>query len=266
MNSLVSIIMPAYNAERYIKEAIHSVLSQTYANWELLIINDGSQDSTQQVIDGYNDDRIKKFQQENKGVSAARNLGLKNMTGAFFCFLDADDVIPRDSIESRVLVFKDSSIDFVDGIVEKRGESMFDILEVWTPKFEGEPLADLVRLTGNSFFGPSWMIRKRQVGTLFREGLTHGEDLLFYIESALKGGRYTFVDRTVLQYRVHSISAMSDLDKLGLGYVKLKQLLLTLDIDSKLVKVYSRKIKTIMFKSYLNRFQFLKAFRYLFCI
>ncbi len=119
MNNLVSIIMPAYNAEEYIEEAIRSVLSQTYQNWELFIINDGSTDTTEDKIASFTDERIKYYKKKNGGVSSARNLGLENMKGDFFCFLDADDYFTSNSLESRIAVFKsDKLISFVDGSVD----------------------------------------------------------------------------------------------------------------------------------------------------
>ena len=97
----VSIIMPVYNAGKYINRAIDSVINQSFQNWELLIINDGSTDDSEHKINEYSDKRIKYFQQINQGVSSARNQGLRHMNGGYFCFLDADDYLPSGSIESR---------------------------------------------------------------------------------------------------------------------------------------------------------------------
>ena len=82
----VTIIMPAYNSGKYIADTIKSVLSQQYAYWELLIIDDGSTDNTREVVQTFKDGRIKMFAQPNAGVSAARNNGLEQMSGSFFCF------------------------------------------------------------------------------------------------------------------------------------------------------------------------------------
>ena len=91
---LVSVIMPAYNAERHIAESIGSVISQTYNNWELLITDDRSNDATQQIINEYaiNDSRIKLFiNEQNGGAGVARNNSIKQANGRFIAFLDADD-------------------------------------------------------------------------------------------------------------------------------------------------------------------------------
>src|SRR5690606_24934270 len=139
-NNLVSIIMPAYNATTYIADAIESVLHQTHPHWELLIINDGSKDNTEEIIKPFlSDSRIQYFKQENKGVSAARNVGLKNMKGDYFCFLDADDVLPPNSLADRLKIFQtNSQVKYVDGVVEKKDHSLKQILLIYIPAF---PLA-----------------------------------------------------------------------------------------------------------------------------
>lgn len=91
MKPKVSIIIPAYNVENYIGEAIQSVLKQTYQDFELLVVNDGSTDRTLDVIDTYTDRRIRVINQVNSGVSVARNVGIDNATGEYIAFLDGDD-------------------------------------------------------------------------------------------------------------------------------------------------------------------------------
>ena len=103
-NPLVSVIMPAYNAEKYIDEAIDSVISQTFANWELIIVNDGSTDDTQKIVEAYvsSDTRIKLINQENKRLGAARNEGIKNANGEWVAFLDADDLWINTKLEKQL--------------------------------------------------------------------------------------------------------------------------------------------------------------------
>ena len=132
----------------------------------------------------YKDNRIRYFEQENKGVSAARNLGLAHMKGDYFCFLDSDDVLPVYSIESRIKIFnKFPELDFVDGQVIKKDHQLKETLKIWSPSFRGNPLRDLVKLTGRSFLGLTWMV-KRKSGKSYKlqDGLTHCEDLYFYLK------------------------------------------------------------------------------------
>jgi glycosyltransferase involved in cell wall biosynthesis len=91
-NPQITVLMPAYNAENYIAEAISSVLKQSFADFELLIVNDGSSDKTVKIIQSFKDSRIVLIQQENKGISAALNSGLKHSRAQYIARFDADDI------------------------------------------------------------------------------------------------------------------------------------------------------------------------------
>ncbi len=117
---LVSIVMPAYNAAFTIAESISSVLGQTYENWELIIIDDGSTDGTSSAITPFlSDKRICLIEQENAGVAAARNRGIKQSAGEFISFLDADDLWIKDKLARQVEMFR-SSKDPALGLVYSR--------------------------------------------------------------------------------------------------------------------------------------------------
>lgn len=105
VSPLVSIIIPTYNAENYISETIRSIENQNYTNWELIIIDDGSKDSTKKLISKFAliDKRIKYFYQNNQGSPIAKNLGLSIAKGDYIQFLDADDIISYDKIFEQVL-------------------------------------------------------------------------------------------------------------------------------------------------------------------
>lgn len=101
MNSLVSIIVPVYNAERYLSRCIDSILEQSFTDFELLLINDGSNDNSAGICDEYvaKDSRVLVFHKENGGASAARNYGLDKAVGKYVCFIDADDWVGKDYIK-----------------------------------------------------------------------------------------------------------------------------------------------------------------------
>ena len=109
---LVSIILPVYNGERFIASAIASVMSQTYTNWELLIVNDGSDDESASIIEGFStkDNRIRSFHQPNGGVNSARAKGVDNAGGEYLTFLDADDTL----IPAALQVMTDALSETVD--------------------------------------------------------------------------------------------------------------------------------------------------------
>src|SRR5699024_4081686 len=102
-NPLVSVILPVYNAEDYISDAIQSVLNQTYTDWELIVVDDGSTDQTKKVINPFlEDDRIRYFYQENGGQGSARNKGIERAKGIYLALLDADDVWKVDKLQSQL--------------------------------------------------------------------------------------------------------------------------------------------------------------------
>jgi glycosyltransferase involved in cell wall biosynthesis len=105
-NTVVSILMPVYNGEKYLREAIDSVLAQTYTNFEFIIINDGSTDQTQKIIDSYHDERIKCIKQDNQGVAKALNNGIKVAKGAYIWRHDADDICLPDQLEKQIYFLK----------------------------------------------------------------------------------------------------------------------------------------------------------------
>jgi glycosyltransferase involved in cell wall biosynthesis len=107
---LVSIITPLYNGEKYIAETIESVLSQTYTNWEMIIINDGSTDNSVTIVENYlNDPRISLLQQKNQGSAAARNNGIRNAQGQYISLLDADDIWEPDFLDSQIAFIKEKN-------------------------------------------------------------------------------------------------------------------------------------------------------------
>ena len=98
-NELISVIINVYNAEKYIKKCLESVINQTYKNIEILIINDGSTDDTLKICKSYKDKRIKIITTENQGLSISRNVGIDNAKGNYLYFVDADDFILEDTVE-----------------------------------------------------------------------------------------------------------------------------------------------------------------------
>jgi len=105
----VSIIMPAYNAENTIKNTIESILNQNYDNYEIIVVDDGSTDNTQNIVKNIDNSKIKYFKLEtNKGVSNARNFGIEKATGNYIMFIDSDDLYLDTMIEKMVNGIKES--------------------------------------------------------------------------------------------------------------------------------------------------------------
>jgi glycosyltransferase involved in cell wall biosynthesis len=106
--SLISVIIPVYNGEKTIRETIESVLSQTFRDFELIILNDGSQDSTLEVVSSIQDSRLKVFSHPNAGLAASRNRGTFHAVGEYISFIDADDLWTPDKLETQLKALQDN--------------------------------------------------------------------------------------------------------------------------------------------------------------
>ena len=251
--AVVSVIMAAFNVESYLYQSIESLIKQSHHDWELIIVNDGSSDKTSDIAKSFNDSRIRYCEQDNQGVSSARNLGLGLMTGDYFCFLDADDAMPQDSIKTRLDVFQQyPDISFVDGVVVYMNEDMKPTGKQYVPSFKGDPYNELLQLNRTCYFGNTWMIkRERDVYYRFNQQMSHAEDLFFYLTIA-KGRKYSYTESPVLYYRERKNSAMKDLAGLEQGYFYLLRIVKEeLQLDPVTFKALKKRIIRIMFLSHL---------------
>src|SRR5690606_8681821 len=124
--ALVSIITPMFNSEAYISETINSVLNQTYTNWELILIDDGSTDRTVNIIKNFmeRDERIKFYELElNSGPAFARNIGINKAKGKYLTFLDADDIWFSNFIESSIEAIEKTRVHFVFSSYKRSDET-----------------------------------------------------------------------------------------------------------------------------------------------
>ena len=115
----VSVIVPVYNVEQYLEECVQSISSQTYQNIEIVLVDDGSKDSSGKMCDdmSLNDDRIVVIHKENGGLSSARNAGIAKATGDYYIFVDSDDVISPSMVESMVSKAKEYETDIVSSLI-----------------------------------------------------------------------------------------------------------------------------------------------------
>lgn len=110
VNQKVSIIIPVYNGEAFLRQSIESALNQTYSNIEVIVVNDGSTDDTEQIALSYKD-KIKYFYKENGGVASALNLGIEEMEGEYFSWLSHDDLYKKDKIKNQIDFINDNTLD-----------------------------------------------------------------------------------------------------------------------------------------------------------
>ncbi len=216
MKGLVSVIIPVYNRENVVAEAVQSVLNQTYTNFEILIIDDGSQDNTPIICRELSekDGRIKFFSTEHGGVSVARNKGLDMATGEFVFFIDSDDYIHPSLIESLISFMErdNSQIAACDSLKIRNKNwaiTLASALEDSTEnigefKKSEEAIDDFFR--GKSPFKTmgAFMIRREFMGdTRFETDLFIGEDFYFMYENLIKNASCTFLKPKRYYSRLH---------------------------------------------------------------
>lgn len=158
-NGKISVIIPTYNCAKTILKSIDSVYSQTYRNYEIIIVDDGSTDNTLEIIRKRNyDDRLKIIVQKNTGVSSARNNGLKNCAGKYVMFLDSDDYMKPEMMQIMLEELSIKKVDLViSGFTYVREEGELDNIP---PKYSGDITAVdeklFIKLYTNSFFNAPW--------------------------------------------------------------------------------------------------------------
>lgn len=213
----VSVIIPCYNAGAYLGDCLDSVLAQDELDFEVIVIDDGSIDNTWDVAKEYakRDARIRVLHQENRGVSAARNLGLSAAKGEWITFVDGDDLVAPDML-SVMLSAADEQTDMVVCAHETFGETQ----ECFWPqtqwyRLRGEKrrrAAALRLIEGDSILNIMCnKLHRRELlereGIRLAEGVAIAEDALFNLEAVLCGNGIAYVNRVTYRYRIHSQSA-----------------------------------------------------------
>lgn len=203
---LVSVIIPAYNAERFLPDALASVLRQTWSRLEAIVVNDGSSDGTSVLADhlAAADQRVRVIHKKNGGLSSARNAGIKAAAGDFLCFLDADDILLPDKIERQLsFLQRTPSCDLVYSDHYLGDEKLTPVsLECKRPP--SIPMRELLAYR-TWFASMSPLMRsdfQRRVG-LFDEGLMACEDWDFW-NRASWCGVFGYLPGPVAVYRTHS--------------------------------------------------------------
>lgn len=181
---LVSVIIPVYNAEKYLRKCIEQISSQTYTNTEIILVDDGSSDNSLSICREYSakDSRIRVFTKENAGVSSARNMGMDEATGQWIMFLDSDDWLENNAIEKLVTTASDNeadvvlfeySVDYPDGrSVVHQHKNLEGKMSIQNAVYH--------TISGTNRFAWSKFYKREFVSsTRFDENIHHGEDTLF---------------------------------------------------------------------------------------
>lgn len=234
MSQKISVIIPIYNSEKYLKETIESILNQTYKNLEIILINDGSKDDSLEIIKEYKtkDERIKIIDQKNAGVSAARNIGIKNATGDFIAFNDADDISMPERFDRQISEFKKDK----DLKICGAKANLINEFNIKIGAFEYPPLLDkeikIKSIYKYPFITSTLMIRKdilkddkKKEESLFDTKIKFAEDYEFITKYIYKY-KCKNIDSHLINYRIHTAQATNKKLKMKVGAMKMRILAL----------------------------------------
>jgi glycosyltransferase involved in cell wall biosynthesis len=219
---IVSVVLPVFNCEKYIEKAIVSVLEQSFSDFELIIINDGSTDSSEDKILSFTDIRIRYIKQTNKGLSATLNYGISISSGEYIARMDADDICMPSRLESQLTFFgRDSTVGIVSSNVEYIDESGRKL--GLSLSFTKDKLIKKAMKKGNVIFHPTVMFKKNIFESVNGYDEVIGcyfEDYLLWLEM-LKETHIAVVRKPLLQYRLLS-NSLSRSKPIGIAGVERK--------------------------------------------
>ena len=213
LESTVSVVIPAYNAARYLAEAIESVLAQSRPVTEVIVVDDGSTDDTARVAAGYGP-AVRVLARPNGGIGAARNTGIGQCTGEWIAFLDADDRMPADRFERQFASFATTATDIVFGLVRQ-------FISPDLPPEEQQRLAVDERLQPGFFAGAMLLRRETfdRVGS-FSESARLGEFIDWYGRAIDLGLTMSVPPVVVLERRIHATNTGRDASEARIDYAR----------------------------------------------
>jgi len=268
---MISIIIPAYNAEKYITETIDSVLFQTYKDWELIIVDDGSTDDTAKIVKVFcdKDNRIQYFYKENSGVSDTRNYGMEKAKGDYIVFLDSDDVWLNIFLEETLSILKENknigvvntNVQFID--YKSNKTSIF---------YSGVTSSDINKLIffelQNRTTGPSGTVLRTKLAKKingFNKDLSNVADKMFYIQIS-KITTIANINKVLWYYRVHDDNMHKNINNIILDFENYFTILKQKKYINKIsdIKRLKRKINKISLKECLVSRNIYCTFKYIF--
>ncbi len=214
----ISVVIPAYQAERFVAQAVGSVLDQTDRPLEVIVVDDGSSDGTAEVVSGFGSS-VTLISKNHAGEASARNAGVRAANGEWVAFLDADDRwLPGRLIAMRAQIRDDPSVDVLtsDGFIEAGGQITGRCYGPCWSFAHRDQRAEILRR--NFVFGHVVARRRRLIDLGgFEESIEHTTDWEMWVRHLLDGGRIALVDRPLSVYRVHTGSLSADRSGMALG-------------------------------------------------
>ena len=214
MNKDISIIVPIYNAEKYLNKCIDSLVNQTKEELEIILVNDGSTDNSENIIKEYKDKRIKYFKNENQGIGKTRNFGIEQATGKYIMFVDSDDYIEKDACEKLYSKAVNNNLDIVICDFFKVYDSG-ETEQITIPDFKDSSLKENPDII-TEFLAPWAKLYSRKMiidnNIRFVENLKY-EDAPFVIESLCCANKIGKLNECLNYYLVHTNSETTVRDK-----------------------------------------------------
>lgn len=208
----VSVIVPAYNAEKYIERCINSLISQIYSNLEILVVDDGSKDNTPKLLDelASKDDRIFVTHKVNEGVSIARNVALSKVTGEYVLFTDSDDWLENDMVEKLVNSALDNNSDIVICGFNNYYESEKRFEKKLLNNNNHTDFLTLITDDTTNYGGFPWnkLIKSSRIVKYYNESIHYFENLLFFLENFQDEVKYSVVNEPLYNYSINDTSAL----------------------------------------------------------
>jgi glycosyltransferase involved in cell wall biosynthesis len=243
MSNLVSIIIPSYNYGFVIEQTLDNLLDQSYANWEAIIVDDGSSDNTSEIVGKFTerDARISYIFQQNSGVSVARNLGFKHSKGDYIQFLDADDLLSKEKLALQVAFMEqhpECDISYTDHLYFEtdKPDIVYPDYEMnhhnWLPKINAAGYEAVNTLIySNIAVVSSPMLRRNMVEKVkgFPEFSNHTEDWEFWFLCAVQGAHYSFFDHDAAKtlIRIHHRNTSRNIQIMQAGELQFRRRIAT---------------------------------------
>lgn len=206
MQPLVSIIMPLYNGEKFIRGTLESVLAQTYENWELIIIDDYSIDNSYYIIKDYKDERIHYYKNiKNIGVAYSRNKGMELARGEYIAFLDSDDIWNKDKIEKQVKYIIENKIEIVHS-----NYYFCDEKDLIIKSIKNDIEIDYNKLLKGNQIKTSFLLVKREIINNKKFKNIKHEDYLFFLDFLAENKICYCIQEELGKYRISSNSLSSN--------------------------------------------------------
>ena len=236
---MISVLLPVFNSQKYLSECISSILNQSYGDFELVIVDDGSIDQSGKIIKQFaeKDNRIKAFYKENEGsISKTRNFLLEKVNGEFFIFVDSDDIVEKDFLKILLDTINKTNSDIVScgfkivnmPVLAKKGYGRKEV--------NSSKALEQMLFEGKFYAVWNKLIRSEKAHDIrFDESLNYGEDLVYFFNLLKNDLKFTFINNPLYFYRIHPNSLSSG--SLGDSKKEFLEKLIELSKDEKYVDI-----------------------------